>query len=165
MGHAEVNWSDEVPQRRGAFVKVLNPRPGQEVRGIVCCNTIRGVLTHYRMRRTIPCTLPRNECVGCQDRLSQRWKGYLPILVPSTGQVALAELTPEAIRGCPIARDGKQPIAGMILVCRRAGPSPNSRQVLTLDPTLVPLPAVRYQDVDQLLLRMWAGESHAEVME
>lgn len=90
------NWQ---PAPRGYCERnprILIPRPGLPVDGVVLSDVVEGVEVHWHGGRTVPCTQGEgNDCPLCKDGLATRWKGYVCLWDPDLDRKSLAEITDE----------------------------------------------------------------------
>src|SRR6266536_1611691 len=62
---------------RGIYYPIISPKPNHDVFGVILCETILGVYTHWFDKQTRPCLGSREACAPCDLRYERRWKGYL----------------------------------------------------------------------------------------
>jgi hypothetical protein len=152
----EIAWVSEIPPEL-PYLRVLSPKPGSPVNGMILSPATVSVITHYVDGRTRPCTGDERHCEGCLRGLSQRPKAYLAVVDLSNNQYALAELTAECMRRTPSLSAPKRSLRGMLLKLVRTGRNANSRVRAELSVTVVPQELPSEPDVREALKRIWFG--------
>lgn len=160
-----IAWSGPPDPERGIYYPIKAPKPDSEVRGVILCEVVYGVLTHWVFEpdtkgkgQTLPCMGSPATCKHCEEKLEQRWKGYLSCWDHSTGRVFIAEVTREAYLRCGSFELFKGQLRGKHLRLTRAGRAGNSRVTAIVSQwqqTTVNLPPSF--NVQTALERIWFG--------
>jgi len=154
----EVVWGVSPPLDRQPYVPILSPGPGRTITGVILSDALVGVFTHWYDGRTVPCYHgPGGVCALCQWA-PRRWKGYVALLWNGTPRQGMAEITLDAVRGCPRLADKDVSLRGLRLVLQRKGRVPNGPVTATVSPSpfqieSLPVPFT----VQDALLRIWSG--------
>jgi len=134
---------------------ILRAGPGSPVR-VVCLNScVYGVRTHYVEGRTVPCTdQTRGYCDHCAES-KPRWYGYMGGLIPQVGRLALAEMTYEAAKACPMLHQVGVDLRGKLLKVERIGESKRGRVVATFEEMRIAVKLPRPHDIPAALCAIW----------
>lgn len=102
------------PPLRKPFLKVLRPRPNQEVGGICLNQELIAVYCHWApgVEGKVRCIHLGEQCEGqpCPET-SRRWYGYMPVLW-GNGRVSLLEVTHAAALNCEPLSVKRVPLRG-----------------------------------------------------
>lgn len=112
------------PPMKRPFLKVLRPKPNQEVGGICINQELIAVYTHWQpgVEGKVRCIYTGESCEGepCPDT-ERRWYGYMPVLW-GNGRVSLLEVSHAAALNCEQLTLHRRPTRGMYLkIGRHAG--------------------------------------------
>jgi hypothetical protein len=122
-----VRWTDLPDDGLDPKPDILSPKPGKTLDLVILSDRVLGVETHFVGGRTKPCCGDECSCIGCQQKLQTRWKGYLVVWIANGTPQAIAELTTEAFRRCPPFHSSKTSLRGRKLKLTRPAGKPNGR--------------------------------------
>lgn len=128
-----LDWkSDPPPKAEGYGMRLLRTPAKSPLRGMITCDSLQGTPTHYFGGRTVPCQ--QKSCKACEHGVGWLWHGYLSMILPTTHEHVLLELTAQA---CEIVNDFHKKnslLRGALITATRAGKLPNGRVLLQLNP-------------------------------
>jgi len=150
-----IQWTNAPPAAPGRCYRILSPRPGTPVGGVILGREILGVITHWMDSRTLPCMKVLGHCEGCSAGLPKRWKGYLAILAPGEGRFAILEITEEARRSCEALRDQERNLRGERIMVFRRGTSKRSAVQAQILPFALQPNLPESFDLKEALHRIW----------
>jgi len=120
----------------------------------VISDQLIGCPTHFVNNRTVPCEAP--DCSPCNSGIAYRWHGYLLVLVDSSQEVVIFEMTKRASAAFTEYHQRHGTTRGCHFAACRLNQKPNGRvliQTKTGDLTRVHLPPDK--SVQQLLCHIW----------
>ena len=155
-------WQDRPGPVDRAWIPLLYPAGDLSVRGIVLVQKLVGVWTHWVDRRTVPClewrdpeTSEVSECPYDHRKYSRRWKGYLGIVQEGSWKRAIAEITAEGYRSCPLLRHFEGNLRGCNLRVYRVAAYKNAPTRVELgEPRAVKTLADPFS-VEAVLSKLW----------
>jgi hypothetical protein len=155
--HAGIAWGGE-PNPDRDFPRVVRPRPGVAVRGVVLSSKAELVRVHWLDGRSTPHLLAPHRCPGCEARTRYRLVAYLATWIHGYRTWSLVEIPEEATRECLDALSGARgPLRGMHLCLARTTAAVNSRVWLTWEPpTGSPDSLPEPPDVRAALTQLWS---------
>lgn len=83
---------DDIPPESGPALKIVRLKACESCNVSLLGSCVVGYWTHWGTR-TLPCTLPREECEGCRRQFPQRWKGYIHCLREDRTEEGFLEVT------------------------------------------------------------------------
>jgi hypothetical protein len=93
--HAGIAWGGE-PNPDRDFPRVVRPRPGVAVRGVVLSSKAELVRVHWLDGRSTPHLLAPHRCPGCEARTRYRLVAYLATWIHGYRTWSLVEIPEEA---------------------------------------------------------------------
>lgn len=149
------SWTNR-PDRDPSDVplNLLRVKPGRPIGGIALTDDLTGAYTHFWHGRTKLCT--EHLCEACAALNAARWKGYLQIWNPTSGVIAIMEMTASCVPAVENWIDKYGSLKGAKVTVQRAGAKVNSRVVCEIQSspyTTQKLPEA--PDLQKQLARMW----------
>jgi len=131
-----IAWTDfpEEHFRKMRYVPVITCKPHAPLTAVIVGCKVVGVLVHFNGKRSTPCNGNHTTCVGCTLGSSTRWKGYLGVWIKNWSRYAIAEITVNAVRTCPVLVKDGYPLQGRTLRLERLGEKKNSPVKAELSP-------------------------------
>jgi len=149
-------WLSEPPSPDDTLpYRLIRVPAAATLAGIITCTDPVGCNTHYVQSRTVPCE-GAEACPACAEGYPWRWHMYISLLVSSTYEHVLLELTAaasEPLRNYMIAHNS---LRACKITARRPSARPNGRIVLTcqpLDETRLRLPEP--PNIQRILCHLW----------
>lgn len=156
---------DDTPPEPGPEIEIVRLKALQTVSCVAVGLKVRGFRTHWhaKLKQTIPCFKPVEECEGHRLQLPQRWKGYLHVLMNyRTAEAKLAhkeaflELTPVAAMDLRVGLGHNRDLRGIpFTLTRLNGNKAHLKVAVFLDNCIpeqkLPEPKSPYQS----LMRLW----------
>jgi len=115
-----------LPDTGGRFVRLVSPKVGNPVSGIIYSSHILGCNTHFVAGRTSPCLGADGGCIGHAEGTPVRWKGFLFGHSDQLHQPVIFELPADTVRQTLCLRDTGVILRGSHLRLTRVGPHANS---------------------------------------
>lgn len=149
-------FREDLPEQRAIpRYEILRTPPKKRTVFLILSERELTMPTHYWRGRTTPCLEPE-PCDMCEASSEIRWKVYLAVSLPITGQIACYECTDHGGESIIAARKESGSLRGKKLTCWRSGNKENSPVncivAKVLDPTIHVPPCF---DVKEYLYRMW----------
>ena len=160
-----IMWDGPPDPERGIYYPIRSCKPGHDVRGVVLCEVVYGVVTHWEPDenvkgggRTVPCMGKACWCRTAKPKPEDRWKGYVSMWDHSSGRLFLAEITRESYLRCGSFELYKGQLRGKYLKLVRAGEKKNSRVNAVVSVWQQPLANIPPSfNVQSALERIWFG--------
>jgi len=152
-----VDFAAPAPRKTLSDVQIVRVKMGQVFQAFILEDKMTEVQTHWVDERSLPCLEPKRRCPWCEKHMRQRWYGYLPCQVCSTGRLCLLQVTPGLHRAIPELQLGNDLLHRRITV-KRVSPGTRGRLTGTIDKfnppglTFHPTPNVR-----EILSNIWSG--------
>lgn len=147
-----------LPPRPGKYLPILRATPLCRLHLVSLNPAIFGALTHWHDGRTHACCRNYAACPLCHEGVKVRWYGYLPVVEPTSGKLALLELTPESISQSPTLQGPGFSLRGAKVSVWRRGKtkrSPVVVEILVVDKAPPKLPAPI--ETAAALYRLWGA--------
>jgi len=149
-------WSPIPPALdEGVPFRLVRVPADKAIQGIVTSVEITGCATHFFNNRTVPCDGQGN-CKSCTEGYAWRWHAYCSLLVSSTLEHVILELT---AAGSETVRNYAQTYAGTrgcLLSAWRPSKKANGRLLVTCKPgDLLRLTLPEPPNVPRLLCKIW----------
>lgn len=114
------------PMTGGQYCRIVSPKVGSPVSGLVYSSRPIGFSTHWIGGRTHPCLGTGPECIGHVEGIPVRWKGYLFGRSEQTHAPCLFEIPADTYRHNLQLRDDAVCLRGAAIRLIRVGPNVNS---------------------------------------
>lgn len=153
---AEIAWTSEPPPAAKSTTLSLRRCGPKPTFGIATLDKPLGVWTHFFKGRTRP-HITQGPCEACTEGHTARWKGYLTLFTPATGDHWIQEFTLNAWEGLESGIRAHGTLLGHQIGFARTKPSPNAplrAEVYAPVCDLRLLPAT--PDLKSLLCRIWS---------
>lgn len=122
-------FSNEPPDDpRGNSLALKRTPTARPIRGIITCDHLVGIPTHFFHGRTVPCKSA--ECEACSHGVPWRWHGYVSLYGPTTHSHILFEMTAKTVEPLKTFRLAHRTLRGCMLSARRINSSPNARVII-----------------------------------
>lgn len=155
MFHAIPNDDQKMP------LPVVRCRAGANLRTVIACTVLRGVLTHYMNDQTMVCQ-NGPKCPGCERNMVPRWQGFTIVCSPETNNFALLQFTPPVAKVLQRNTNLATGILGFDITLSRLGSRINS-------PLLVKLHGIRQgvegwspKQLETVVRRLFPGGKNIE---
>lgn len=150
-----LNWKSQPPPKaEGYGMRLLRTPAKGGIRGMITCENLQGTPTHYFGGRTVPCQ--QKQCKACENGVGWLWHGYLSMILPSTHEHVLLELTAQACEQVNDFHKQHTVLRGAFVTATRAGKLANGRVILQLSPgdqTGIQLPDA--PDIQKHMMHIW----------
>jgi len=143
------------PQDRAVPYRIVRVPASGDLKGIVTTPDIVGCNTHYVGHRTIPCEGP-DACKACAEGHSWRWHAYVGLLLTTTLEHTILELTAAASDPLRTYYDLHNTVRACRITAKRPSGRLNGRIVLACQATdelRVRLPAP--PNIQKILSHLW----------
>jgi len=149
------NFQNEAPPESDhQGFRIVRTPTARPLIGHVLSSNLEGCPTHYVSARTIPCEAPN--CDPCNNGIGWRWHGYLLVLLSSTQETVIFEMTAKASKAFSQYYKRYGTTRGCFFKAQRINDRPNGRVLIVAKPSdlsKVNLPPEL--DVKKLLCHVW----------
>jgi len=149
-------WSPIPPALdEGVPFRLIRIPADKSLQGTVTSTDVTGCTTHFLNNRTVPCD-GHDTCKACLEGFSYRWHAYCSLLVASTFEHVILELTAAASESLRNYAQSYSGTRGCQLSAWRPSKRPNGRILVTCKPgDLLRLTLPEPPQVARLLCRIW----------
>ena len=150
-----LDWQNTPPPKAEGYGMRLLRTPAQgALRGMITCETLQGTPTHYFGGRTVPCL--QKDCKACANDIGWLWHGYLSMILPTTHEHVLLELTAQACEVVNNYHEQHSVLRGTLVTATRAGKLANGRVLLQLNPgNLSDIQLPDAPDIRKHMMHIW----------
>ncbi len=142
------------PDSQESGYRLIRTPPTGKIQAHVISEQLIGCPTHFVGNRTVPCEAPN--CDPCDSGLGNRWHGYLLILIESSQEMVVFEMTKKAALTFQDYHKRHGTLRGCHFMATRLNQKANGRVLVTCktgDLTRVNLPAPK--SVERLMCHIW----------
>ena len=128
----EIAWMEDPPKGpRLPHLPLTTVRASKEIRGLITCERILGVGTHFLGGRTQPHY--KGHCAGCEALLPIRPEAYVSILTVKPTNHILCRLTLDPWNAILDQAPNRKMLRGLHVTLKRSGARDNSRLLAKID--------------------------------